>query len=90
MVVTETGRDVLSQTDEGADHRGIRVLTPPTAAQERRTRRPIPGAMELRSRTRLKLRRAAMTAALGALVVPATAGAATKTAGDHQGHAARA
>jgi hypothetical protein len=34
--------------------------------------------MELRSRTRLQLRRAAMTAALGALLVPATAGAATK------------
>src|SRR4051795_990828 len=34
--------------------------------------------MELRSRHRLQLRRAAMTAALGALLVPATAGAATK------------
>jgi hypothetical protein len=34
--------------------------------------------MELRSRTRQQLRRAAMTAALGALLVPATAGAATK------------
>jgi hypothetical protein len=34
--------------------------------------------MELRSRTRLQLRRAAMTAALGALLVPATAGAASK------------
>jgi len=34
--------------------------------------------MELRSRTRLQLRRVAMTAALGALLVPATAGAATK------------
>src|SRR5215470_10241147 len=34
--------------------------------------------MELRSPTRLQLRRAAMTAALGALLVPATAGAATK------------
>jgi hypothetical protein len=34
--------------------------------------------MELRTRTRLQLRRAAMTAALGALLVPATAGAATK------------
>jgi hypothetical protein len=35
--------------------------------------------MELRSRHRLQLRRAAMTAALGALLVPATAGAAAKT-----------
>src|SRR5262249_51156673 len=35
--------------------------------------------MELRSRHRLQLRRAALTAALGALLVPATAGAATKT-----------
>jgi hypothetical protein len=34
--------------------------------------------MELRSRHRQQLRRAAMTAALGALIVPATAGAATK------------
>src|SRR4051794_26653003 len=34
--------------------------------------------MVLRPRTRLQLRRAVMTAALGALVVPATAGAATK------------
>jgi hypothetical protein len=34
--------------------------------------------MELRSRTRLQLRSVAMTAALGALLVPATAGAATK------------
>jgi hypothetical protein len=34
--------------------------------------------MELRSRHRLQLRRAAMTAALGALLVPATAGAAAK------------
>jgi Bacterial TSP3 repeat len=33
--------------------------------------------MELPARTRLKLRRAAITAALGALLVPATAGAAT-------------
>jgi len=35
--------------------------------------------MELRARTRQQLRRAAMTAALGALLVPATAGAATKS-----------
>jgi hypothetical protein len=35
--------------------------------------------MELRSRTRQQLRRAAMTAAFGALLVPAVAGAATKT-----------
>jgi hypothetical protein len=35
--------------------------------------------MELPARTRLKLRRAAITAALGALLVPATAGAATHT-----------
>src|SRR5689334_15192100 len=35
--------------------------------------------MELRARSRQQLRRAAMTAALGALLVPATAGAATKT-----------
>jgi hypothetical protein len=35
--------------------------------------------MELRSRHRLQLRRAAMTAALGALLVPATAGAAPTT-----------
>jgi hypothetical protein len=34
--------------------------------------------MELRSRIRLNLRRAAMTAALGALLAPATAGAASK------------
>src|SRR3954471_24562373 len=34
--------------------------------------------MVLRPRTRLQLRRAVLTAALGALVVPATAGAATK------------
>src|SRR3954469_18472543 len=34
--------------------------------------------MVLRPRTRLHLRRAVLTAALGALVVPATAGAATK------------
>src|SRR4051794_6659354 len=34
--------------------------------------------MVLRSRTRLQLRRAVVTAALGALVVPATAGAAAK------------
>jgi hypothetical protein len=34
--------------------------------------------MELRARSRQQLRRAAMTAALGALLVPATAGAATK------------
>jgi hypothetical protein len=35
--------------------------------------------MEIRPRTRLQLRRAVLTAALGALVVPATAGAAVKT-----------
>jgi IPT/TIG domain len=35
--------------------------------------------MELRARSRQQLRRAAMTAALGALLVPATAGAATKS-----------
>src|SRR4051794_38730463 len=35
--------------------------------------------MENRSRTRLKLRGAAVLVALGALVVPATAGAAVKT-----------
>src|SRR4051794_968950 len=34
--------------------------------------------MVIRPRTRLQLRRAVVTAALGALVVPATAGAATK------------
>src|SRR4051812_42681996 len=35
--------------------------------------------MEIRPRTRLQLRRAVLVAALGALVVPATAGAAVQT-----------
>ena len=64
VVVTEDGRDVLSQTDEGASDRRI-GSSPHRRGSSGGRRRPIPGAMELRSRTRLQLRRAAVDGRAG-------------------------
>ena len=69
VVVTEDGCDVLSATVQGADHRRLRLSSV-------RAFPPIGGKMTSLARIRPSLRRAAFVAALGALMVPATAGAA--------------
>ena len=81
VVVTESGRDVLSHTSKEllvVDPRAFMGGHPTDRGSSRGRGRPIPGAMDTRPRTRL-LRRAIVVAALGALVVPATADAAKKT-----------